>query len=157
MTYRNQLGASLIEVLVSVLIIALGVVAVSSMQIKTLQASGSSYQRSQAAMLSYYIVDSMKVDNAAAKALAYNTGAGEIDSTDDLDPICSSSDITATGLAGTNMTSWLGEIKESLGSGDESCGAVICDDQGQCRVQIYWDDSHAGGSTRQSIQVVSKL
>lgn len=155
----DQSGASLLEVLVSVLVLSLGVFAVVGLQTRAVKGNHSAYQRTQAVLMTYYIVEAMRVDSAAAKALDYNSASGstDIDSNEPITPWCSAEAITKPGLAGTNLQAWMTALKDTLGDSEDTCGAVYCNTTGQCRVQVQWDDSRAGGLGEQTVQTITQL
>lgn len=149
-------GATLIEILVALLILSLGVLGMAGMQMRALKGNHSAMQRTQAVLMSYYILDAMRVDSNAAKSQAYDTGslsAGVIG------PICNPDAITGTTLADNNRKHWIQSLKTTIGkTGDSStCGAIDCDADGNCHVQVSWDDSRAGGLGTQIINTHTKL
>jgi type IV pilus assembly protein PilV len=133
----QQSGASLIEVLVAVLILSFGMLGMSALQARALKGNQSALQRSQAAMLNYYIMDAMRVDRESAKGGAYN-----------INYVCSSAGITGTGLANDNLRHWLEAAETNLGQTSAStvCGFISCDASYKCTVRIRWDDSKATGN-----------
>jgi type IV pilus assembly protein PilV len=137
----NQRGVGLIEILVAVLILSLGLLGMAGLQANALKSNQSSYGRSQAVMLSYYILDAMRADRAAAIGLSYNMGA-----------TCSSGAITTADLAGNTRRDWLDSLRASLGDANTTCGAINCDADGNCSVSITWDDSRAIGGTTGTTQ-----
>lgn len=158
-TRCQQTGATLIEILVAMLILSLGVLGMGALQTRAIKGNNSSVQRSQAVMLSYSMMDAMRLDKAAAKGLVYNTGAfnstsGKIDNT-----ICSTAAITGTTLKDRNQLAWLTSLKKNMGTSTDttSCGAIVCDSDGNCRVQVFWDDQLSGGLGDQMIETVSRL
>lgn len=150
-----QRGVGLIEVLVAILILALGLLGMAGLQANALKTNQSSYARGQAVMLSYYILDAMRADRPSAILQNYNTGAvgggGVIGS------ICSSGVITGASLADNNRKDWIDSLKTSLGDVDTTCGAINCGVTGLCVVQITWDDSRAGGLGSQRFETSSRL
>lgn len=66
----RQAGFTLIEVLVALLIIVLGLLGLAGMQVRMQQAEFESYQRVQALILLYDLVDRINVNRAAAKCFA---------------------------------------------------------------------------------------
>lgn len=142
----SQRGASLIEILVAALVLALGLLGMAGLQANALKANQSSYGRSQAVMLSYYILDAMRADRAAATGLAYNMGA-----------TCSPGAITTTDLAGNTRQDWLQSLRDGLGDANTTCGAIACDADGNCTVTITWDDSRAGGAGAQTFTTRSRI
>lgn len=146
---RNQSGATLIEVLVAVLILSFGMLGMSALQIRALQGNQSSVQRSQAIMLNYYIMDSMRVDRENAKGGAYNTGSAFV---------CGSVGISGTGLPKDTLRTWLDAMDSALGSSSgDTCGSVSCDGDYKCTVKVKWDDGKAGGAGDQTSELISVL
>ena len=137
----RQRGVGLIEILVAVLILSLGLLGMAGLQANALKANQGSYTRSQAVMLSYYILDAMRADRAAAVGLSYNMNA-----------TCSPGAITTTDLPGNTRRDWLTSLRVGLGDANTTCGAITCDALGNCVVSITWDDSRASGGTTQTLQ-----
>lgn len=130
----------------------------AGLQVRALQGNQSATQRSQAVMLSYFIIEAMRVDSASAKGLNYNTGA--IDANGNIDAsICNVSAITGATLKDNNQKAWINAIKGSMGAADDTatCGAVSCNADGVCTVQVRWDDSLAGGLGSQAITTTTRL
>lgn len=154
----NQRGATLIEILVAVLILSLGTLGMAALQARALKGNVSSLQRTQAVMLSTYMMEVMRVDQNNAKALSYNTGTltggGEINSS-----ICNPASITGNSLSDVNKKHWLESTKQAIGTASDTttCGAIYCDATGNCRVQVIWDDSLAGGLGAQRIEIRTNL
>ena len=69
---RRQRGVSLIEVLVSTLILAIGLVGVAGLQAFALKNNQSAQMRSQASALAYDLADRMRGNVAAANAGMYD-------------------------------------------------------------------------------------
>jgi type IV pilus assembly protein PilV len=155
---NNQHGATLIEILIAVLILSLGILGMAALQARALKGNTSSFQRTQAVMLSSYMMDAMRVDANTAKSLDYNTGT--LDSNGVINgSICNPASITGASLSEVNKKHWLQAIKNNMGTSTDttSCGAIYCDATGSCKVQIIWDDSLAGGLGTQRIETQSKL
>jgi type IV pilus assembly protein PilV len=146
-THRSrQRGVGLIEVLVAVLILALGLLGMAGLQSKSLRASQSSYARTQAVMLSYYMLDAMRADRNAALGGSYNTTS-----------LCSSGALTGTSLPDNSRKHWIDSMKKSLGDITSTCGAIDCDVAGLCSVKIIWNDERAGGLGAQTFETKSRL
>lgn len=92
--FRNQGGFTLIEVLVALLVLAVGVLGMASMQLKAMQSAHAAYQRSIATMaaqdmverlwmqLGKQAVDTGSIECPDASDTAYNTEFGTPDATD---------------------------------------------------------------------------
>lgn len=157
-TKRTQRGVSLIEVLVALLVTSFGLLGMAALQARAVKGNHSSMQKTQATIMSYYILDAMRVDRDSAKLLNYNTG--ELDSaTGRIGPVCSAAAITGTTLADNNLKDWITALKASIGNSADSttCGAVLCNADGNCHVQVRWDDTRAGGLGVQIVETYTRL
>ncbi|NQW92723.1 MAG: type IV pilus modification protein PilV [Polaromonas sp.] len=154
---KIQGGATLIEVLVALLVTSFGLLGMAALQARAIKGNHSSMQKTQAVVMSYYILDAMRVDRASAKALAYNTGS--LDADGKIGAICNPAAVIGTALADNNLKSWITSLKSEIGNSVDTttCGAVQCDADGNCRVQVRWDDSRAGGLGVQIIETFSRL
>ncbi len=151
---HRQRGVGLIEILVAVLILALGLLGMAGLQANALKTNQSSYARGQAVMLSYYMLDAMRADRSSAVLLAYNTGAVNAGV---IAPICNPLAITGGSLSDNTRRDWIQSLRTSLGNEDTTCGAINCDVNGLCTIQITWDDSRAGGLGAQRFETTSRL
>jgi type IV pilus assembly protein PilV len=136
-------GFSLIEVLVAVLVLAIGLLGVAALQINATRANQSAELRSQASMLAYFMLDAMRANREAALAGSYN--------------LTSMTCTLPSGgtLAQNDQRYWLEKAKGTLGA--SACGKIECDNTGNCIVTLQWDDSRAGGASDQVIEVKSRL
>lgn len=127
-------GLSLIEILVSVVILGIGLLGVAAMQSLALRGGQSSLEASQAVMQTNAIIESMRANRA--NAAAYNTGA----------MVCAAG--TGGTLAQNDLVNWLTTLKANIGGNPAdttTCGQIVgC--PGACVVTVRWDDSRAGGS-----------
>lgn len=124
---RRQHGASLLEVLISVLILGIGMLGVAAMQATALRNSNSSLEQSQAVIQTYAILDAMRVNREQAINGAYNA------------EFCDVPD-AAGDLVAADQRRWMQALTGSLGTG--SCGEVDCDGD-DCTITVQWDDSRA--------------
>ena len=100
---RSMRGSSMIEVLVAFLLLAFGILGLSGLQMNALKNNQISLQRSQASMLAYFLMDSMRANREAAINGDYNLG--EIDKTaKTTDTICSAP--TGTTLVNKDQARW---------------------------------------------------
>ncbi len=145
---RAQEGAGLIEVLVAVLILALGLLGMAGLQANALKKNQSSFARSQAVMLSYYMLDAMRADRANAVAGNYDTATTGL---------CNPTAITGSTLADNTRKDWIGSLRDNLGDSESTCGVIDCDSGGICTVTIEWNDELAGGLGAQRFVTRSRL
>lgn len=130
-------GVGLIEVLIAVLILAIGLLGVAALQATALRNSQSSLQRSQGVVHVYSILDAMRANVTAARGGAYNMG------------------LTCTVPAGGTLVSddqrnWIQAIQQNLGP--NACGQVNCA-ANVCTITVRWDDSRAGGASQQNYTI----
>jgi type IV pilus assembly protein PilV len=155
-----QAGSSLIEVLVSVFVLAFGILGAASMQANALRGNEGSLEQSAAVLLVRSIFEAMRAnmvptgtetgDRSAMEVLpGYNTGD---------DYLCDESRVASTGIAGTDLKHWVESIHASLGG--DACGKVSCGaaDANLCEVSVKWNNSRAqGGQTEQVVTTRSRL
>lgn len=139
----SQQGVGMLEVMIAVLVLAIGILGIAALQAITLKNSGSSAARTQAAIQAYSMLDIVRSDRLNAGM--YNTN------------IYTAGD--GSGTPGT-MGGWLDGLKTAV---DPSAkGLVVCIANSlTCTVGVQWDDSRAtgGDSTQppQEFKVTSQL
>ncbi|GAB6049937.1 hypothetical protein JCM16106_07810 [Hydrogenophilus islandicus] len=153
---KTTRGVSLLEVLIAVVVLAVGLLGIARLQTQTLKLNHSAAQRSQAVMLAYYIMDAMRANRDANNRYAaargdYNTGSPS-------NPTCSAPTASDT-LASRDLAVWFDRLKDEKNLGNATCAMINCDanDPPRCTVRIFWDDSRAGGAANQSIEITSQL
>ena len=130
---RVARGFSLIEALVSLVVLSVGLLGVAGLQLTSLRSNQGAALRSQATFLAYDIVDRMRANSGAALAGAYNIPFG------------------ATGAAGTSagndLIAWKQSIANTLPRGKSGMapdGCIQLDPVTHIvSVYIAWDDTHA--------------
>jgi len=142
---KRQTGMGLIEIMVAVLVLALGLLGLAALQARALQQNQSSLQRSQAVMLSYSIIDSLRTDRANAIAGVYNLGQ-----------TCAVPAANGT-YAGDSINGWFQSLKDRLGQAATTCGSIACNINGICTIRIFWDDSRAGGSANETFETRTQI
>ena len=68
----KQSGFTLIEILITLIILSIGLLGMASLQMNSLRSNQGAYLRSQASMLSYDMADRMRANSARAIAGDYN-------------------------------------------------------------------------------------
>jgi type IV pilus assembly protein PilV len=134
---RRQAGVTMIELLVSILIFAFGMLGLVGLQNKTLGYGQVSLLRSQATALSDDILDRMRTDRTNAKTQAWATELDE-----------ASADITGSTIAQTDLKDWKAAVEQLLPSGK----AQIIIDTDHVTVIIQWQersDSNGNAVTTQ--------
>ncbi|MET0533462.1 MAG: type IV pilus modification protein PilV [Steroidobacter sp.] len=71
---RRQGGFTLVEILVTVVLISVGLLGIAALQLQTLRGNQEAYVRSQASVLSADILDRMRANASAFRAGGYDAG-----------------------------------------------------------------------------------
>ncbi len=149
---KRQSGFTLIEVLVSVLILSIGLIGVAGLQAVSLKNNQSAFMRSQASALAYDLADRMRSNVLSADTSLYDPATAA--------PISACS--TPTGctpqeLARNDLDEWDAAIATYLPMGEgfvcidstPNDGTAVADPQcdglgTQHSVKIWWDDNRDG-------------
>jgi type IV pilus assembly protein PilV len=139
---RSIRGAGMIEVLVSVLVLAIGLLGIAAMQATALRNSQSSLERSQGVVYAYTILDAMRANAAAARAGAYDMGL-----------TCA---VPADGaIVNNDRRVWIQNLQANLGPA--ACGGIACN-AGMCTITVRWDDSRGtGGNALQTFTTTARI
>lgn len=126
---RNQRGVSLLEVLISIVVLSVGLLGYAGLQTLSMKNNSSALQRSQATILTYDILDRMRANrkNLASYSVAIGSVGGYPD-----------------------VISWKVNVAEALPDGDAS---IAVDLDGVATITIQWDDNRDGTD---SIQFVTE-
>jgi len=152
---KKQAGFTLIEVLVSALILAIGLVGVAGLQAVSLKNNQSAYMPPQASALAYDLADRMSSNVAAANAGFYDPAAAAVRATCNTATGCSSQQ-----LAQNDLSEWLAALLGNLPMGagfvcidstpydGTGIGDPQCDGAGtQFTVKVWWDENRDGAVT----------
>lgn len=134
-TAHSQRGIGLIEVLITVLVLAVGLLGLAGLQLTSLRNNQSAMERSIGVVQSYSIIEAIRADPDSAKSGRFNVA---------LDGTPAGSTFPAS-----TLTVWRRELKQNLGA--DAVGSVLCSAT-NCTVTIQWDDSRGlAGNDKQQI------
>ena len=149
---RQQSGFTLIEVLVSMLVLSIGLVGVAALQGVSLKNTQSAFMRSQATALAYDIADRMRANLVSARTGLYDPGTAAT-----VTACKSTTGCTAQDMAKHDLAEWNAAIATYLPMGEgfvcvdstpndgTSAASPACDGSGtQLTVKIWWDDNRDG-------------
>lgn len=122
-----QRGATMIEVLVAVVVLAIGLLGMALLQITSVQSNHSAYYRSQATVLASDLADRMRANRTAALGNAYEFTF----------PTSSSSHEVSDTQAQKDKAEWLNALAQSLPEGTgqvEKDGTLVT-------ISIRWNDN----------------
>lgn len=143
---QRQAGFTLIEVLVALLILAIGLLGLAGLQANSLRNNYSAYLRSQATFHVYEIIDRMRANRQHALAEGYDRSFGATAPSGNCSSRCSEAEMKNADLA-----EWLALVAR-LPDGQ---GAVDVDANGIATVQVRWRDRRTGGDEDSDFLVFS--
>lgn len=149
---KKYRGDTMIEVLVTVLILAVGVLGVAAMQVTTLKNLNSSYSASVAEIIANDFSERMRANPTAALAGDYVHSAAPTGTI----PDCVANACTLTQLATYDVGSWwavlTGVLPSATGQVTRNAGTNTF------VVTVRWDDDRSGSSgTNCPVQTASDL
>jgi len=147
-----QSGFTLIEVLVSALILSLGLVGVAGLQAMSLKNNQSAYLRSQASALAYDLADRMRTNIAGANSGFYAPAAAASHASCSTTAGCSVQQSAQNDLAqwnaalAANLPMATGFVCiDSTPHDGTGVGNPQCDGNGSRHtIKIWWDDNRDG-------------
>ncbi|WP_300086069.1 type IV pilus modification protein PilV [uncultured Nitrosomonas sp.] len=125
----GQAGVSMIEVLVSIIILSIGLLGLAGLQTASLTQNHSANFRSTATVMAYSILDSMRANRIEAGAGSYNHALED-----------------SIPASGTDVGNWLNELALRL---PEGSGSINVDANNRVTVLIQWDDSRGAAAAQQ--------
>lgn len=134
---RAQRGLSMIEVLISVLVLALGLMGMAAMQALALRGGQSSLESSQAVMAANSIIEAMRANRANAASYVFD---GTVN--------CASVPAAGLSLATWDIHQWTVQLKTAIGNDPAdpgTCGSIAQVGGGVYEITVQWDDRRAGG------------
>ena len=140
--FKFEQGFSLIEGLVTLLIIAVGLLGIMGLQLNALRNTHSASVHSQAAIYASDMVERVKANNTVAKTGGYNLAAGAVGG----GPVaatganCVSAACTAVELAAFDVAEWQQSLSDNLPSGQGEitlAGTTLT-------ITVRWDDDRDG-------------
>jgi len=136
---KKQSGVGLIEVLIAVLVLAIGLLGLAGLQMTALRSNQSAAERSVGVIQSYSIIEAIRADVNGAKAGAFN--------------IAKDANPSGNSFAASSIGFWRAQLKANLGA--DATGEISCD-SARCEIVVIWDDSRglAGSASQQLITEV---
>ena len=142
---KHTAGFTLIEILVTLLILAIGLLGLAGLQTKGLQYDQVAYMRSQAAIMADNIADRMRANVLEAQAGIYDIGHGE-EATSPAD--CAASSCDGVTMAGFDQTKWKAALAATLPAGDGEITTAVSGFAAvpavDATITIRWDETRKG-------------
>ncbi|WP_374604458.1 type IV pilus modification protein PilV [Arenimonas sp.] len=139
---KFQLGASLIEVMVAILVMAIGMLGIAALQAVSLRNTQGSAERTNAIIQSYSMLDTMRANREQARAGNY-----------DENWLCEAPD--DAGRISGEIGNWIEQMQATVSP--TACGQIDCGTV-ECTVEVRWNDELAtGGEEEYVITTKSRL
>lgn len=134
---RYASGLTLIEVLISLIILSIGILGLATLQTASLNFNNASAQRTQATVLAYDIADRMRANRAAVLAGEYDLALPGAP------PACAAPAAVGT-VAAQDLSTWQMAIACRLPLGRASIATVpnAVSQTVDVTLLVEWDDSH---------------
>lgn len=136
---RRDLGVSMVEVLVAVVVLSIGLLGLAGLQASGMRVGQSSIYRSQAAQLSYDMIDRMRVNIANTAAYSHNLSL-----TGGVPTSCAAAPVTAAEVAQCDLQDWRRRLQTLPGG----TGSVDVSLAPQVTIIVQWDDTRGAGVLR---------
>jgi type IV pilus assembly protein PilV len=138
MNKHTQSGFTLIEVLVALLVLAVGLLGMASLTVHSLQSNQGAYMRSQASVLAYDIAERMRFNHegATAATTVYTNATATA-------PSCGESGCTSAQQAQLDVSTWRAALASSMPGAEAAITRTANDDLWAYQITISWTDSGA--------------
>lgn len=134
-------GSSLVEVLVTLVIVAVGMLGLAGLQLNSVQSANSSVQRFEASLLAQNILERMRANRPQAVQGQYEIALGDLGG--------------GGGLTGDDLAEW----KAALAALPDGDGSIEMDDR-MVTITIQWtnaDGNNASGDETSVLRIRSEL
>lgn len=156
MTYKNSQGFTLIEVLVSLIVLSIGVLGLGVLQLSSLQNTQGGYLRSQATIHAYSIIDSMRANLPAVTAGNYQLAIGAATPAAS-DCLGLAADCTVQQMASSDLNRWRNTLAAQLPNGNGQVATVNLGITTQVTIQVQWIDPYSAANGVEQMTLVSEL
>lgn len=130
-------GFTLIEVLIALVILAVGLLGVAALMMTSLQSNQGAFQRSQASLLAYDIVERMRANRA--QATSSNSYALATTTTSVTAPSCEP--CSPAQMAQIDISNWRAELGRSLPGATASITRSVAGSVSSYQISIFWEDA----------------
>ncbi|NEV62962.1 type IV pilus modification protein PilV [Thiorhodococcus minor] len=141
---RQQLGMTLIEVLVAAIVMGFGLLGVAALQLSTSKISTESLSRSQVVMLAEFIADRIRANTAGAASYdGLSCDASGCNRT--TTATCDTSSCSSSEIAAKDAEQWQEELAGSASHLSAVTGTLALDANNIWTIRIFWNDSRMYG------------
>ena len=135
MTSTKNHGFTMIEVLITLVILSIGLLGLAALQANSMASNHNSYLRSQAIQLAYDMGDRMRANIVGVNAGNYNAIAGIA-----VDPACITAGCTPAQMATYDTFEWNTLLSQRLPSGR----GTVTGNGTDFVISVMWDEARTG-------------
>ncbi len=154
MKRHRQRGFSLLEVLVTVVILSIGMLGVAAVLVTVHKANASSYMRQQAVQQAYDILDRMRANRTAALQGGYNIALTTVPGAPSVN--CTSASCNPTQMANYDLWQWHTDLTNDLPVASASIATSVLGTPPNANtvvtVTVQWSDTPTQQTLSQSVQ-----
>lgn len=144
---RDETGFSLIEVLVTALVLSIGLLGLAALQATSLRQNQNAHFRSQATLRAYEIMDRMRANKTVATTGGYDRALGAAKPAQSCATTC-----TASQMAQADLKEWLDAL-QTLPGGD----GLVSVTAGLATVQVRWTEDRDPAKPQTSFRLTTQL
>ncbi len=156
MLIKKTKGFTIIEVLVAMVVLSIGVLGLGVLQLTAMQNTQGGYLRSQATILAYDIIDSMRADIPAVTNGDYRITFGAATPAA-VDCYGLAANCTTGQIATSDLNRWRTVLGNYLPSGSGQVDTADLGTTTQVTVTVSWVDPYSAASGNEQIVLVSEL
>lgn len=137
---KYNAGFTLLEVLITMVILSIGLLGLAGMQANGLKSNHLAYVRSQATLQAYDMSDRMRSNMVGVEAGSYNSLSGDPSSNA---PDCAADACSPANMAVYDYAKWDAALASNLPKGEGSVSVS----SGIFTITVMWDDDQQGTGT----------
>lgn len=135
----RQNGFTLLEVMIAMVIFAVGLLGLAGIQALSLENTSSSYSRSQAVLLAYEMVDRIKANSGVSGS--YVTAQSDAATEPAAGDLCDANTCNFAAMAAFDLWQWKTSLGSTLLSGK---GSVENTSGTTYTITVHWDEDRTG-------------
>lgn len=145
MKMHQERGSSLIEVMVSLFVLAIGLLGVLALQTRSVQYNQSAYSYSQAAYLANDLAERIRANAAVRSGTTAPSNALLYDTSTPAAADCSTNSCTLAQMVQADLQQWQSNISQRLPYGTGDVENFVADGRTFLRITVSFDDSRLEG------------